>query len=102
MTLDLEFLHGCVGFVWTFLPWGANGPTGPAHTRVELFRPDREDATALEVAGGTDLAYELMLKAMAKGKTVVTANKAAISRPSSRGPPVQWYRREGGRICVRK
>ena len=33
----------------------------------------------MEVAGGTGLANDLMIKAMAAGKSVVTANKAAIS-----------------------
>jgi len=47
-------------------------------TNVDSLLQDDIDCV-VEVAGGTTIAYDLMLRAMAAGKSVVTANKAAIS-----------------------
>jgi homoserine dehydrogenase len=55
------------------LPDGCSITTNPD----DLLKDDID--CVVEVAGGTGLANDLMLKAMAAGKSVVTANKAAIS-----------------------
>ncbi len=41
---------------------------------------DPEVSIVVELIGGTDLAYELVQQAIAKGKHVVTANKALIAK----------------------
>jgi homoserine dehydrogenase len=55
------------------LPEGCSITTDPE----DLLKEDVD--CLVEVAGGTGLANDLMIKAMAAGKSVVTANKAAIS-----------------------
>ncbi|MGE3820322.1 MAG: homoserine dehydrogenase, partial [Isosphaeraceae bacterium] len=46
---------------------------------------DPEVAVVIETMGGTDLAFTLILKALAAGKHVVTANKALLAE---RGPEI--------------
>jgi homoserine dehydrogenase len=55
------------------LPDGCSITTDPD----ELLKADID--CIVEVAGGTGLAHDIMMKAMAAGKSVVTANKADIS-----------------------
>ncbi|BAZ42681.1 homoserine dehydrogenase [Calothrix sp. NIES-4101] len=55
-------------------------PTGVITTDLESIVNDPQIDIVVELIGGIDRARELILKAIANGKHVVTANKAVISR----------------------
>jgi homoserine dehydrogenase len=62
-------------------------------TRLEDLLDDPEIAVVVELIGGTDRAYDIVCGALARGKHVVTANKALLA---ARGDDIFRLAREKG------
>jgi homoserine dehydrogenase len=75
-SLDLH----CVGLRSPSKPRTVNLPAESITTNLDSIVTDPEVDIVVEVIGGIEPARSLILKAIAHGKHVVTANKAVISR----------------------
>jgi homoserine dehydrogenase len=71
-------------------------PEGILHDNLEAVLADDEVSIAVELVGGTTVAAEIVMKLLAAGKDVVTANKALLAE---RGNEIFTVARQHGR-CV--
>ena len=83
-------------------------PDGALTTRLDDVLGDPEIEVVIELVGGTTVARDIVLRAIAAGKSVVTANKALLAEKGrelyqaarQRGVPIAFEASVGGGIPV--